>query len=69
MTPSGQSSQHWSGMTGVVNEILVREACDGLAAPIYYLAGPPMMVEGMRDMLYRVGTSEDDIRGEAFSGY
>ena len=40
-----------------------------LQGPIYYLAGPPAMVAGMRHLLIEAGADEDDIRTEEFSGY
>jgi ferredoxin-NADP reductase len=36
---------------------------------IYYSAGPPAMVTGMRKMLVEAGVDEDDIRTEDFAGY
>jgi Na+-transporting NADH:ubiquinone oxidoreductase subunit NqrF len=40
-----------------------------LRAPIYYMAGPPAMVSGMRKMLVEFGVDEYDIRSEEFAGY
>jgi ferredoxin-NADP reductase len=40
-----------------------------LQGPIYYVAGPPAMVTGMRKMLVGAGFEEDDIRTEEFGGY
>jgi ferredoxin-NADP reductase len=40
-----------------------------LRGPIYYSAGPPAMVSGMKDMLASAGINEDDIRTEDFAGY
>jgi len=40
-----------------------------LQGPIYYSAGPPAMVAGMREMLVGAGVDEDDIRTEDFAGY
>ena len=37
--------------------------------PIYYIAGPPVMVAAMRQMIVAAGADEDDIRTEDFSGY
>ena len=36
---------------------------------IYYLTGPPGMVQGLRTMLIDTGIDEDDIRTEEFTGY
>jgi ferredoxin-NADP reductase len=40
-----------------------------LQGPIYYSAGPPAMVAGMKEMLVSAGIDEDDIRTEDFAGY
>jgi len=40
-----------------------------LQGPIYYSAGPPAMVAGMKEMLVSAGIEEDDIRTEDFAGY
>jgi ferredoxin-NADP reductase len=40
-----------------------------LSVPIYYIAGPPGMVTGARQMLISSGIAEEDIRAEEFFGY
>ena len=40
-----------------------------LPAPIFYICGPPGMVEAMRTMLTEAGYDEDDVRSEEFYGY
>ena len=36
-----------------------------LQGPIYYIAGPPAMVAGVRKVLVAANVDEDDIRTEA----
>lgn len=69
MTEMSKSSRPWEGETGLIDEDLVKRACGELSAPIYYLAGPPAMVEAMRQTLNRMGVNDDDIRSEEFYGY
>jgi ferredoxin-NADP reductase len=38
-------------------------------SPIYYIAGPPGMVKGLRTMLTEIDVADDDIRTEEFAGY
>jgi ferredoxin-NADP reductase len=38
-------------------------------SPVYYIAGPPEMVSGLRAMLNRTGVDDDNIRSEEFAGY
>jgi ferredoxin-NADP reductase len=37
--------------------------------PIYYLAGPPAMVEAMRELLNSLGVSDNDLKTEHVCGY
>lgn len=69
MTQMDRSTRPWAGETGVIGEMLLKRIAGGLPAPIYYLAGPPAMVEGMRRTLNLAGVDDDDVRSEAFYGY
>jgi len=69
MTQMGKSAQAWNGETRLIDEALVRKVGGDLANPIYYLAGPPAMVEAMRHTLGAAGVDSDDIRSEEFHGY
>jgi ferredoxin-NADP reductase len=69
MTEMSKSSRSWKGETRMINEDLVKRAIDDHSAPIYYLVGPPGMVEAMRQTLNRIGINDDDIRSEEFYGY
>ena len=69
MTRMSDSTQPWTGETGAIDAPLVRRIADELAAPIYYLAGPPAMVEAMRQTLQAAGVDDDDLRSEEFYGY
>jgi ferredoxin-NADP reductase len=69
MTAMQQSQKEWQGEMGVINrEMLSRHLID-LQGPIYYVAGPPAMVAGLRKMLVGADIDEDDIRSEDFAGY
>ena len=48
---------------------LAGSAAYAFAETLYYSAGPPAMVAGMRAMLLSAGVDEDDIRTEDFAGY
>jgi ferredoxin-NADP reductase len=65
----GSSSQTWTGAQGPINESLLKRATADLVKPIYYLAGPPGMVEAMRLTLNDAGADDDDIHSEEFYGY
>lgn len=69
MTKMDESRRPWNGETGPIDDGLVKRATSGLTLPIYYLAGPPMMVEAMRRTLSGAGIDDDDVRSEEFFGY
>lgn len=69
MTEMGKSTRPWSGETRLINADVVRAVGAGLPTPIYYLAGPPAMVEAVRATLNHAGIDDDDIRSEEFYGY
>jgi ferredoxin-NADP reductase len=69
MTSMSHSSQAWTGPLGPINESLLKRVTAELSKPIYYLAGPPDMVEAMRLTLNDVDVGDDDIRSEEFYGY
>jgi ferredoxin-NADP reductase len=63
------ADEPWDGERGRIDaSMLGRHLADGTDA-IFYLTGPPGMVQGLRSMLAAVGVDEDDIRTEEFTGY
>jgi ferredoxin-NADP reductase len=69
MTKMEQSQSEWQGETGSINEEMLSRHLTNLQGPIYYVAGPPALVAGMRQMLVGANVDEDDIRSEDFAGY
>ena len=69
MTDMSKSAREWSGETGFVDADMLKRFIGDLAAPIYYIVGPPAMVEAMRRTLVGAGIAEDMIRTEEFYGY
>jgi ferredoxin-NADP reductase len=69
MTAASELGSSWNGPTGLIDGSLIKTATAGLPAPIYYVAGPPGLVEAMRQTLNDAGITDDDIRSEDFYGY
>lgn len=69
MTQMDRSTQPWAGPMGPIDSALVQRITHDLPAPIFYIAGPPAMVEAMRQVLAGAGIDEDDVRSEEFYGY
>jgi ferredoxin-NADP reductase len=59
----------WRGETGRISIDLLSKWIPDVTVPIYYVAGPPGMVTGVRQMLIGAGIAEEDIRAEEFYGY
>jgi ferredoxin-NADP reductase len=76
MTHMQESKLTWHGETGLISmQMLSKFLKNGqfpnfyMAGPIYYIAGPPGMVNGLRATLEKAGVDSDDIRMEEFAGY
>jgi ferredoxin-NADP reductase len=69
MTATPHSSEAWDGERGHIDAAMLRRHLDGVVDPIYYIAGPPGMVQSLRTMLIASGVDEDDVRIEEFTGY
>jgi ferredoxin-NADP reductase len=69
MTSLGDLRSPWDRQTGLIDGPLIKSAAADLSKPTYYVAGPPGLVEAMRQTLNDVGINDDDIRSEDFYGY
>lgn len=69
VTAPGAADGEWNGEAGHVDAAMLRRHVPDLHEPLYYIAGPPGMVQGTRAMLLAAGVSEDDLRSEEFTGY
>ena len=69
MTEMEKSSRSWSGERGVINWQMLAKYLQGVASPVYYITGPPPMVQAMHMMLVDAGVDDDNIRIEEFAGY
>lgn len=69
MTQMAGSSRTWNGEVGFITGEMLARHLRILQGPIYYIAGPPAMVAGLRDVVVGAHVDEDDIRTEDFAGY
>jgi ferredoxin-NADP reductase len=69
MTEMSKSKKEWKAEVVVIDQEMLSRHLATLQGPIYYSAGPPAMVAGMKEMLVSAGIDEDDIRTEDFAGY
>jgi ferredoxin-NADP reductase len=69
VTKMSGSKNKWDGEKGRIDKEMLLRYLSNLQGPIYYIAGPPAMVTGIRKMLVASSVDEDDIRTEEFPGY
>ncbi|MCI4350786.1 MAG: FAD-dependent oxidoreductase [Thermoplasmata archaeon] len=69
MTDMAESGRPWHGEVGKIDAEMIARHAPSKEAPIYYVAGPPAMVNGLHEVLVRTGVSESSIRTEQFDGY
>jgi ferredoxin-NADP reductase len=69
MTDMEKSPQPWNGERGLIDKDMLARSIDDIAAPIYYIAGPPAMVDAMQNMLVGSGVKAEQIRTDEFYGY
>jgi ferredoxin-NADP reductase len=69
MTGIEKSTQPWGGETGYVTKAMLMKFIDDLTLPIYYISGPPEMVDAMQKTLSGAYVKTGNIRAEEFSGY
>lgn len=69
MTGMADSAEAWEGPVGYLDAERIADACRELDNPLFYLSGPPMLVEAMRDILEDIGVDDEDIHSEGFTGY
>jgi ferredoxin-NADP reductase len=69
ITTADGSTQSWPGERGRIGRELLERRLPDLMAPIYYLAGPPVMTTAMLDVLQDNGVRDDAIKSAEFYGY
>ena len=69
MTKQHESIVPWDGETGAIDQPMLTRYLGDLTQPIYYIDGPPKMVDAMQKMLKAAGINPKNIRTENFDGY
>lgn len=59
----------WNGRTGRIDENLVKESCSSINNALFYICGPPGMVEGLSQLLKAMDVPPKNVRIEKFEGY
>lgn len=69
MTSPGLAADAWKGEQSRLTSELLAKYRSEVESPVYYVIGPPGMVNGVHETLNKMGVDDDDIRAEDFGGY
>ena len=69
MTKMAGSSKPWQGETSLIDQAMLKRHLKDITVPIYYISGPPEMVDAMQKMLSSADVKSGNVRAEEFSGY
>lgn len=69
MTDMEKSARPWRGERGFIDEPMLQRYLGNLSTAVYYIAGPPAMVDAMQQMLAAAGVGVDAVRTDEFYGY
>jgi ferredoxin-NADP reductase len=64
-----QPGADWAGETGRLSETLLRKYVPDLQPVLYWLSGPPPMVNAYAELLLGLGVAGESIRKDSFTGY
>lgn len=59
----------WSGLVGKIDVDMVKREIPDYLETVFYICGPPAMVEAMDALLGILGVSEENVKKENFVGY
>jgi ferredoxin-NADP reductase len=69
MTQTEASRQPWTGECRRVDGAFLRDRLGDIAAPLYYVAGPPGLVAGVVQAVVEAGADPTRVHAEEFLGY
>ncbi|HUW23639.1 MAG TPA: FAD-dependent oxidoreductase [bacterium] len=70
LTSSDIDRKIWKGRTGYIDDTMIKEEMPDYTERIFYICGPPRMVESLINILRnKLGVQQDKIKIEKFSGY
>ena len=64
-----EKNRNWKGLTGFINEEIIRKEISDYKENVFYVCGPPKMVESLIVVINKLGISKNNIRIEYFTGY
>ena len=68
ITEPRNSPKGWGGRVGHVSAQMIREEVPDYQSCVFYLSGPPRMVDEFRDLLVEMGVHDGQIKTDLFAG-
>jgi glycine betaine catabolism B len=59
----------WNGKKGRISEEMIKEHCNDFENTLFYICGPPGMVDGLSQLLKSMNIPQQNIKVEKFAGY
>jgi ferredoxin-NADP reductase len=61
--------EKWSGETGRINADMIEKYCPDFMDSVFYISGPPAMVDAMQSIVKDMGVADEQVKLEKFMGY
>lgn len=69
ITHPEQGKEKWEGLTGRVDDAMIKKLVYDTENPTWWISGPPVMIDAMIEVLAKMQIPSDKIRSEKFTGY
>ena len=69
VTKPEESKEPWKGLTGRIDENVIQKLVPDINNNIFWVCGPPAMVEAVEQTLGKLNLSSGKVRSEKFTGY
>ncbi len=64
-----EPSESWKGYTGYINADMIKKEIPDYKERVFYICGPPKMVEAMENLLSSLSVPKKQVKKENFYGY
>ncbi|MAG91178.1 hypothetical protein CMO83_00715 [Candidatus Woesearchaeota archaeon] len=68
-TITNAEGDDWQGRKGRIDEKMIKENCSDINNAVFYICGPPGMVDGLTNLLKSMNVPQQNIKIEKFEGY
>ena len=69
LTDTSRICQGWCGERGLIDADMIRRGVPGIGSRLFFISGPPAMVNAMKGTLRSLGVPRGRIRSDYFPGY